>query len=747
MRPSRVGKGTEILQTVTMKQKQYSLCRRLALLFVAAFCLLPLAAQDIIRVTGRVVSSKNNHEPLFNVRVKDMKTGKIEYTDEDGKFGFDMQSNTTLQFSQMGATTQTVKVHGRQVLPDVVMVVEDLSLGEVAVTAKRITKEVTVEPTVMEIHGDTLIFPLRFRVPHKMITPHVRVIVQPIVKNHTVKDSVAVTPAVYDAKTYNLTQDRMYAWDIDGAEGDPLSNYITVRSEDNRELKNDSTHEKKKNDLVSTRVWVRVANSKHTYSCDAYLSMENYNRILFRDTVNIATGVSNPLRWLDYSFGSMQITDSSLYPKQEVQPRSSNDRVNFRFPVGKAELDSNDPQNVVEVERLRSKIEEIGRTKGTSMQKISMVCISSPEGTYAKNKELSQKRAEFATRYLKENIPASIRGNAEFKADSKVASWDDVVALMRKDTLNDEADRLADAVKPYKDPDSRWKAATRLPFYKSLLIDKYLPQLRRVDFALDYTIMRMLTAEEIQEMYDKNYQLLSRFEFFRLYRAETDSVKRETVLRRALEVYPSFQVAANDLQAELISRRAPEDSITRRFAGKKAISPTLNANHCIACLSNGNYVEADTIAAYLPETEEYSSIRAVSGVLNGKVTENFDAVAKLGPRNEVLMLIYLKKKEEALEKAKQLPTDEALTHYLLATCLNRFDDKADEADRELQKAIKMDPSLLEEAKMDADVNTLAFIKDLQKKEKEDEEKAKEAKEADNKSQEADSQSKGKASKK
>lgn len=717
------------------------------MLFVAAFCLLPLAAQDIIRVTGRVVSSKNNNEPLMSVRVKDLKADKTVYTDEDGKFSFDVLSNTTLQFSQMGAATQTVKVHGRQVLPDVVMVVEDLSLGEVAVVAKRITKEVTVEPTVMEIHGDTLIFPLRFRVPHKMITPHIRVIVQPIVKNHTLKDSVAVTPAVYDAKTYNLTQDRMYAWDIDGEEGDPLANFITVRSEENRELRNDSTHEKKKNDLVSSRVWVRVANSKHAYSCDAYLSLENYNRILFRDTVNIATGVSNPLRWLDYGFAASEITDPALYPKQETQLRNSNDRVNFRFPVGKAELDSNDPQNVVEVERLRSKVEEISSAKGTRVQKLSMVCISSPEGTYAKNKALSQKRAEFATRYLKESIPASIRGNAEFKADSKVASWDDVVELMRKDTLNDEADQLANAVKAYKDPDARWKAAARLPFYKTLLVGKYLPQLRRVDFGLEFTIQRELTPAEIQEMYDKNYKLLSRFEFFRLYRAETDSVKREQVLRRALEVFPSYQVAANDLQALLINRRAPEDSITHRFAGKKAISPTLNANHCIACLTNANYVEADTIAAYLPDAEEFRVIRAVTGVLNGKVKENYDAVAKLSPRNEVLMLLYLKEKEEALAKAKQLPADEALTHYLLATCLNRFDDKADDADRELQKAIKMDPSLLDEAKMDADVNTLAYIKDLQKKEKEEEAKAKEteakSKETDSKSKETDSKSKEK----
>ena len=67
--------------------------------------------------------------------------------------------------------------------------------------------------------------------------------------------------------------------------------------------------------------------------------------------------------------------------------------------------------------------------------------------------------------------------------------------------------------------------------------------------------------------------------------------------------------------------------------------------------------------------------------------------------------------KEALELSKELPDNEALSHYLRATCLNRM-DRPVEADVELKKAIQMDPSLKEIAHIDGDVNDL-----LEEKEK------------------------------
>ena len=73
--------------------------------------------------------------------------------------------------------------------------------------------------------------------------------------------------------------------------------------------------------------------------------------------------------------------------------------------------------------------------------------------------------------------------------------------------------------------------------------------------------------------------------------------------------------------------------------------------------------------------------------------------------NQLVVLLAMKRNEEALKVSRQLPDDEALTHYLRAVCLNRLEQMSDAYD-ELTKAIQMDPSLKQVAHTDGDVNDL-----------------------------------------
>lgn len=43
-----------------------------------------------------------------------------------------------------------------------------------------------------------------------------------------------------------------------------------------------------------------VENPNDDFRCDMMVAMENYNRVLYRDTFVIARGVVNPLRFLEY---------------------------------------------------------------------------------------------------------------------------------------------------------------------------------------------------------------------------------------------------------------------------------------------------------------------------------------------------------------------------------------------------------------------------------------------------------------
>ena len=663
-------------------------------------------AQEIVRITGTVLS-KTNDEPLFGVNITDAKTKRaLAVTDLDGRFAFNAYNNVTLRFSMVGIKAKNVKLKNGQTNLTVKLEEDDISLDEVVVQTNRITDKILPEATDIEVKGNWLHVATRVRVPREMFSHDTRLVVQPVLNNVTRNKLTLMRPMVYDAKEYNRTQDRLYCFNMnDSVMGDPLSKYITVKSK--------STREKgRTNDIIGYNDSVYMENVKDDYSCDVYMAIEDYTHILYRDTTIIARGTVNPLRWLDYSFSARDLTDQRFLPKPEKQLRNSSGKVNLRFLIGKAEFNANDPQNAEEIDKLRRQIESVSSSEGAQVQSLTLKGTSSPDGKYDSNLKLAKQRMNFASGYIRSIIPESLRQSVNFESEANVASWQEVVTLLRKDSLDEEADQVESVIRNHRGMDAQWQAMRKLPFYKNVLMGKYLPQLRRVDYALNYSLFRELTRDEILELHNKDYKQLTRFEFYTLYSTEQDKTLREKYMREALEVYPSFMAAANDLSASLTSRGMSDPTLLEKFVGKDAPNE-VNCNQVVALLNTGHYSKADSVAAFVTKDEDTKLLLAVNNILNGRL-DDYETVAATSQRNECCLLLALKKNEEALEVAKQLPDEEALSHYLRAICLNRLNDVVGAYD-ELQESFKLNPDLEKVAHIDGDVNSLLVDENKMKK--------------------------------
>ena len=670
--------------------------------FLVALFLLSVSevsAQEVMRVLGTVVL-KSDGSPCIGVNVSDAATRRVlAMTDVDGTFAVNVRSNARLRFSMVGMKTKEVDVKGKSRL-HVVLEEESVSLKEVTISQKRITDKILPEPTDIEVRGNYFHVKTRVRVPREMFSHNTRLVVQPVLNNATRKQVTLMKPMVYDAREYNETQDRLYNFDInDSLAGDPLARYITVKSEQTRE-------KGRPNDIIGYNDSIYVEHVKDDFSCDVYMAIENYNRILYRDTTIIARGTINPLRFLDYSFAAHELTDSAYFPKKEVQLRDSQGKVNLRFPVGKAVFDSSDPQNASEIDKLRQQIETISQSKGASLSSLELRGQSSPEGRYSHNMSLAKMRMDYALGFLKRTLPADMTQGMTFTSDAKVAPWSRVAEILRKDTLASEADRVEAILAAHPgNIEAQGRAIQRLPFYHKIIATRCLPQLRRVDYTLHYNVYRTLTIDEIAQLYAQDYSQLSKYEFFKLYRAEADTAKRVAMMRQALEVYPSFMAAANDLSVQLINHRQYDASLLRPFAGAGA-PQEVNVNQLITLLNEGLYASADSVAHFVNDNESTHTILAVNAVLNSRYdAKNYATIAKTGKRNEVVMLLAMKLDDAALRMSRQLPDNEAVSHYLRAICLNRTNDPT-EAYEELKRAFAMDASLKEIAKTDGDVTDL-----------------------------------------
>lgn len=127
-------------------------------------------------------------------------------------------------------------------------------------------------------------------------------IIQPGVYNVTREQMIFLEPLVFDGKEYAITQERMYDYD---SGQDPLSRYVQVKSSSSR-----------KDDLVGYSDSTYVENVNDDFRCDMMVSMENYNRVLYRDTFVIARGVVNPLRFLEYEIPGSAVKNENFSRSQ-----------------------------------------------------------------------------------------------------------------------------------------------------------------------------------------------------------------------------------------------------------------------------------------------------------------------------------------------------------------------------------------------------------------------------------------------
>lgn len=657
--------------------------------FLSALIFL-LSGVDIIAQNLRVagVVRGNNEERLAGVTIINKETKKVVgLTDEDGKYSVIVPVNGILNFTCLGYDGQDIKVKGRQII-DVVLVSTAVKIQEVSVVAK-IKNKVIFEPSEIEVVGNYFHLRTRFKVPAEMFSSNTRLIVQPTLYNITRKKGVLLKPVVTDGREYTLTQERMYEFDL---KNDPLEPYIR---------KSEMT---KNGELVAYHDSAYIENLKEDFRADIRLSLENYNRILFTDSFQIARGLVNPLRFFEYKLKAKDITDERYFPKPELQLRNDRGEVELSFLPGKADINDRDPKNASELAKLRERLSSIETNPDAKLQTFSILGVSSPEGPHDKNLVLAKKRMDLAVNRILSHLNKETLDFLKIQTGSKVETWQTAIEMMRRDSLFGQAQDLQNIVNKYPDsPDKQWRAIIRLPYYISVIVPHYLPLMRRVEYNFDYSIYRFLTDAEIKELYLKDYKQLSRHEFWRMFEIAESDEEKETIYKQALEVYPKFMLAANNLSALYINQGRPDDSILESFISKDAPEEVLT-NQAVALLSNWKYEKADSVVSLIPDGVSSEYLKSVTRALNGNYEEALATFGQEGGINEVVLLLALKRNDEAWEKAQNLP-ETARSEYVKAIAANRL-DKVMDAINHIEKAFELDPSLRDVAKVDADVMDL-----------------------------------------
>lgn len=680
------------------------------------------------------------------VIIKDERLDKsYEIDDESGRSNsLAVYPNSKLTISAIGYESQTIKTgKDNNKTIEVKLLMEKYTLMEAKV--KGDLNDIFIGParTVAKQEGNWYKIPFTLKLKREHFHHDSRVVVQPVLYNLTRDTVIYMRPKVLDRPEYNVTQDRLYGFDIE--ENDPLGEYVTVATEKDsiinvqrfeqlpdsvkgkgfkalfRQIKNIPKRLKARKIDLHTYTWVDSIykeNPNDDCDCELRCLTEDYYKVLYDTAAVVAVGVVRPLRWLEYDVGIKEITDENKIPKPVQTPKADSAKVDLQFPNNGARFDLSNEVNKRIIDDLEEKLRALLSNKNATRINITLSCTSSPEGGFAHNYSLSQERMRFATNVLYGRLGAD-RDRVSFDQGASVATWTDVAALLKKDSLFDKASAVEEIAAKFKNRDDQWRAMRSLPFYGDLLTNKYLPQLRRVDYIISYTVFRNPSLQETRADYEKYGPgpNINEYMYWQLYtNAENDTI-RERIIREALKQYPDKEsketrVFAHDLQVVLLRHHRSDTTLLAPFAGTYAWDE-INIAHAVALFENGAYQAAMDHLRRVKETEKTRFLHSICAVLAGERGKVLDVVARTSQRNRVSVLLHIDQNEAAYKTVMQMPDSLALTHYLRAVCINRLgiakiDDAIDKAKKELAIAIEMDPELKAIAEGDADVNKLLF---------------------------------------
>ncbi len=659
------------------------------------------------RVQG-VITSMKSGKPISDVRIL-LGGVNICSSDADGKFTTNVSPSAQLATYHPDYESQTIYVDGRQIL-SISLVGRVLEIDEVVVSAKKSKSKIVAEPTDIEVKGDHFHLKSRFSVPTQLFKSDCRFILQPTIYNVTRGKRALLRPVVIDGRRYSIIEHRYLEFDNNN---DKLHQYV---------VPNEIT---KDNSIYSYRDSLKLSPEtiNDEYKADCFLVIASYaDKLIYEDSITIANGTKNPLHFLTlplppmalngktiHNIDELSTADSLFAPTPEFNLLSDKGEAKIGFAINSSNINLDYENNRVEIETIENLISSIERDPDSKLESIEMIGYASPDGAYRVNHSLAQRRTEAISNKVKSTL--SNMGMAKyinFSAEGRVQSWSALIDLIAPDNQI-LADKIANIIAIHGDNfSSTSKAIMGLKEYRSIITKKYLPQLRRVEYSINYSRFREHSLSEIETIYAQDREQMTRYNTYKLIAGTENQKLREDIEEFAIRKFENFTWAINRVAIrQMLTNSASQELLQPFISNGKDTPQAILYNQAIIAMNNRDIDYAKELMNRIEESEVVDAARYFLSAIAGDYDAALRFFEKEGGVNHVLLLLAKEQNREAFELMKSLMLNEQNQHvaaycYILAMCANRVDDLTI-AIAFLDRALLLDETLKERAKIDSDV--------------------------------------------
>lgn len=335
------------------------------------------------------------------------------------------------------------------------------------------------------------------------------------------------------------------------------------------------------------------------------------------------------------------------------------------------------------------------------LNNIEVSAYASPDGAYAMNEQLAEKRGEVSENYVNQQLKkAQLSTNVDSKYTAE--DWEGFQELVAQSNLQDK-DIIIRVLSMYQDPEQREREIRNVAVVYKELADAVLPELRRARMVINYDVIGR-SDDAILALIDNEASKLSIEEL--IYAANilvSEDTKKEAIFKKTIELYPNDYRAYNNL-GELAMKKGDLDNAQyyfRQALGVNANAAEPNVNMGMIAIQNSLFEDAEMYIAKGVDANNFDEALGHLYVAQGKYNQATAKMMKSANNSAALANILSQDYADALKTLDNIKSPEAMTYYLRAVLAARM-EKTDEVKNHLAKAIELDPTLAKRAANDAE---------------------------------------------
>ena len=381
-------------------------------------------------------------------------------------------------------------------------------------------------------------------------------------------------------------------------------------------------------------------------------------------------------------------------------------QANIKFLIGQAQLRKSELQNnsVQEFVRLINKI--VADQEGMALDNIEVSAYASPDGGYALNEKLANKRQDVTNDYLTKEMK---KAKMDAPVDTKYTAedWEGFQELVAASDIQDK-DVILRVLSMYKDPEEREQQIKNISAAFRELTDGILPQLRRSRLTINYLLIGRDDEQILAQMKSDATQLSIEEILYGATLYDDDLASTEAAYKKAVELYKNDPRAYNNL-ARLAYAKGNYSEAKQWLDKAAAIDRNqaeTNANLGLLALQQGDMLSAES---YIAKASNANGLNEVLGNLHlaqGKYAQAEQDFGRVQSNSAALAQILNNNYQAAASTLKNVKNADATTDYLRAI-LNARTGKTADAAAALKQAIAKDPSLADYAAKDLELTKVS----------------------------------------